>query len=242
MKNQYVADINDYRKYALLRQLSNSGTIRTCICWMLTPDDNRTDGKFTSYLQSPALWKHYDSCLFDCLVECIKEEKRCIGQIESSGILPKSIFHSDALTDITQERLNYFLRVHKLLNDMDLIFFDPDNGLEIKSRPYGSRNSSKYLYWNEVKEVYKAGKSLLVYQHFRREPREQFIERLALEFRKRLVCSDVISFCTPHVVFFLASQPEHYKFFRQRSAVVSDIWGKQIQVLDHGIAQHRHGL
>ena len=47
MKNQYFGDINDYRKYGLIRILSNSGIIRTGICWMLTPDDTRTDGKFT---------------------------------------------------------------------------------------------------------------------------------------------------------------------------------------------------
>jgi len=80
MKNQYVADKNDYRKYSLLRKFSNSGTIRICICLMLTPDDNRTDGKFTNYLKSPAQWKHYDSALLDCLAECIKEKKRVIGQ------------------------------------------------------------------------------------------------------------------------------------------------------------------
>jgi hypothetical protein len=50
MKNQYIADINDYRKYGLIRTLSDSGKIRVGICWMLTPDDNRTDGQFTNYL------------------------------------------------------------------------------------------------------------------------------------------------------------------------------------------------
>lgn len=241
MKNQYVADINDYRKYGLLRTLSNCGTIRTCLCWMLTPDDNRTDGKFTNYLKLPTRWKHYDSCLFDCMAECIKK-KRDIGLIESSGILPNAIFHSDTLTDNPQKRIIYFLGIHKLLNEADLIFFDPDNGLEIKSRPYGCKNSSKYLYWHEIKDVYSAGKSVLAYQHFRREQREQFITRLASEFCEQLAVSDVISFRTPHVVFFLVSQPEHSTYFRQRSAEVSDKWGLQIQVKVHSSAQHRRRL
>jgi len=240
MKNQYVADINDYRKYGLLRTLACFGEIRTCICWMLTPDDNRTDGKFTDYLKSSAKWKHYDPSLFDCLEEYLnKEKKREIRFIETSGILPNAIFHSDTLTDGPRERFHYFIGLHKLLNEVDLIFFDPDNGLEIKSRLYGCKNSSKYLYWNEVKDVYEAGKSVLVYQHFRRETREQFMERLALEFCDRLSVSEVISFRTPHVVFFLASQPEHFTYFRQRSAAVSDKWGQQITVKVHETAQQR---
>lgn len=39
MKHQYIGDINDYRKYALLRTLSADGVNRIGVCWMLTPDD-----------------------------------------------------------------------------------------------------------------------------------------------------------------------------------------------------------
>jgi len=33
MKNQYFGDINDYRKYGLLRTLTG-GQIKTAVCWM----------------------------------------------------------------------------------------------------------------------------------------------------------------------------------------------------------------
>ena len=39
MKNQYFGDINDYRKYGLLRVLCNRGEIETAVCWMLATDD-----------------------------------------------------------------------------------------------------------------------------------------------------------------------------------------------------------
>ena len=35
MKNQYFGDINDYRKYGLLRILTNGGEVDTAVCWML---------------------------------------------------------------------------------------------------------------------------------------------------------------------------------------------------------------
>ena len=44
MKNQYFGDINDYRKYGLLRILTNGGEIKTAVCWMLTTDDEAIVG------------------------------------------------------------------------------------------------------------------------------------------------------------------------------------------------------
>jgi hypothetical protein len=39
MKEQYVGDVNDYRKYALLRHFAIECGLRVGVCWMLTPPD-----------------------------------------------------------------------------------------------------------------------------------------------------------------------------------------------------------
>ena len=57
MKNQYFGDINDYKKYGLLRILTDDH-MRLAVCWMLTDADHRADGKFISYLQDPVKWEH----------------------------------------------------------------------------------------------------------------------------------------------------------------------------------------
>ena len=44
MKNQYFGDVNDYRKYGLLRVFANQAAFNIGVCWMLTPDDERRDG------------------------------------------------------------------------------------------------------------------------------------------------------------------------------------------------------
>jgi hypothetical protein len=49
MKNQYVADVNDFRKYGLIRGLAEGNDLRTAVCWMLTPDDWRADGRKTRF-------------------------------------------------------------------------------------------------------------------------------------------------------------------------------------------------
>jgi hypothetical protein len=50
LKNQYFGDINDYRKYGLLRILQSKGNSRLLVAWMLTPDDGSPQGGFRSYL------------------------------------------------------------------------------------------------------------------------------------------------------------------------------------------------
>jgi hypothetical protein len=76
MKNQYFGDINDYRKYGLLRGLSNDGEISTFVCWMLTANDSRPDGKFISYLGNQEKFSKYDPELFNILSECLKSERK----------------------------------------------------------------------------------------------------------------------------------------------------------------------
>jgi hypothetical protein len=233
MKNQYIADINDYRKYGLLRGLSVEGMIRTGVCWMLTPDDGRSDGKFIQYLESPKKWNHFDPLLFECLSACIRDGDRHVSRIESDDILPNTIFHSDPLTNIPEQRTRYFTNLLDQFRETDLIFFDPDNGLEVKSCLYGSKYSNKYLYWHELKQAFSAGKSVLIYQHFIRERRDHFIARIAKELIDQLSSPEVLSFRTAHVVFFLVPQPKHAPHFEKQADVVAERWRKQIKAIVH---------
>jgi hypothetical protein len=65
MKEQYVGDLNDYRKYALLRALAAGGENRIAVAWMLTPPDDRNDGNKRAYLDQPEKHRRFDPDLFD---------------------------------------------------------------------------------------------------------------------------------------------------------------------------------
>ena len=60
MKNQYFGDVNDYRKYGLLRALQSMHDGSLLVAWMLTPDDGGRDGGFRSYLHAPDMWANHD--------------------------------------------------------------------------------------------------------------------------------------------------------------------------------------
>ena len=168
MKEQYVGDVNDYRKYALLRLLGRSG-VKLGVCWMLTPNDGRINGNKLGYLDQPKQERH-DPELFALLRRVRNEpDGRRLMLIEGSEILPESIFVNTIVPEPLFERQLWFKQATVALADTDLIFFDPDNGIEVGSVGKGRRNSSKYVYRDELAATYRAGHSLLVYQHFQRK-------------------------------------------------------------------------
>jgi hypothetical protein len=231
MKNQYFGDVNDYRKYGLLRKLTGPGEMSTAVCWMLTPDDGRTDGRFVEYLEQPERWRRYDPDLFDKLRKLVVlRGVRDIALAGEAGILPSARFYVRTLRDDRQSRSRYFEVFWNVAKGCDLIFFDPDNGLEVKSTPVGRKGSSKYLYWDELAQAFSSGHSVLVYQHFRREKREAFIERMAKEMKHRTGAARVHSLRTAHVVFFLMPSDRQTSAFERNVLCIPGTWGDQISV------------
>ena len=107
----------------------------------------------------------------------------------------------------------------------DLYFFDPDNGMEVASVPFGRKDSSKYLYWQELQGIHEKGASILIYQHFPREKRDAFIARMVAEFQKRTAFEEIISFRTPHVVFFLLALVRYLGVFTSATQHLVNQWG-----------------
>ena len=234
MKNQYFGDINDYKKYGLLRILSNDGEIKIAFCWMLTGADKRGDGKFIDYLNHPDRWRAFDAQLFDSLRKClIIHGNRNVIWAETKNIIPSAVFYSKLVSDNALERQQYFHQFLLVAEGSELVFFDPDNGLEVKSKPCGRKDSCKYLYWHELLKIYRAGHSVLLYQHFPRKKRADFISNLAGELSLQTEISEIISFGTSEVVFMLVPQNRHLDYFRQLSNVVKNVWSSEIVVAFH---------
>lgn len=230
MKNQYFGDINDYRKYGLLRAIARCSRLRLLVAWMLTPNDGSTDGKFISYLENPAKWAHHDPALFQGLKYLVdSDSQRQVRMIASSQLLGHAGYFSSIVPDAAIERSQWFKWLAEAARSHDFVFLDPDNGLEVKSRRYGTKNSSKFLYWREVKALWSSGKSLLIYQHFIREKRIMFIQRMLEALKSASPGSFVEAFSTPHVVFLMALQPNHHSFHPAIVETVQERWEGQIQ-------------
>lgn len=208
MKHQYVGDISDYRKYALLRALSWGGANRIGVCWMLTPSDGSSDGGKLAYLQQPGRYRQFDPQLFDILAHAAGEsDRRRLQTIEDSGTVLAATYFNELLPDEKAARAAYMAGCLTTFEAADIVFFDPDNGLEV-SLAKGRKNSSKFLYLDEVTRFYGTGKSLLIYQHFPRVERRTFLEASIERLRSSAADALVWTFATAHVAFFLVVHPE----------------------------------
>lgn len=229
MKQQYFGDLSDYRKYGLLRCMSEAG-FRVGLLWMLTADDGRTDGQRTDYLKYPGRWRRFDPALFGFLADTVLVQgRRDVAVVAESGLLANTVHHASRLTDSKRERTDYFREALSVLAPTDLVFFDPDNGIEVPSVRYGTAGSRRYLYWREVEATWAAGHSLLIFQHFGRVRRSAFTCRLSMELQGRAPGARVVALVTGYVLFLAAVQPSHIDRFNRALALVSERWTGQIR-------------
>lgn len=187
MQNRYVGDIGDFGKYALLRIISKTG-LALGVNWYLTPDENHNfDGKHISYLHKSE-YKGLDDELFFILKDIIERDKRHVFSIQESVILAGNTVFYDNVLDFAGETNPTKRKIHRKswhdtalnkLKDCDIVFMDPDNGLQVKSSLTGKKGN-KYIGVDEFKDYYKLGKSIIFYNHRERKQEEEYLGK----FRK----------------------------------------------------------
>jgi hypothetical protein len=173
MQNRYVRDIGDYVKLAILRALSPG--YRLGVAWWLFPDENHTkDGGHIGYLNRPEVWWHFDPPLFNALDEIVSTDQRRIQALEHANMLPGAIFASDVIPvdgPIPQRKRaweEWFAKTRGVLEEADLVFVDPDDGLEPDRHNHGSAKSGKSVLLSELRALARPGRCLIVYHHHTR--------------------------------------------------------------------------
>lgn len=184
MRHNFVNDIGDYATYALLRVLCSSGpaTIRLGVIWYLTEHGERNgDGRRRAHL-SRAGWDELDPDLLAkmrAIESALRDEDDLhLGLIEHSGILPAdTVFFSEALPETVgstelkiNQRAAWFARARQTVAGCNLVFLDPDNGLEVRSVTLTSRLAAKYVTAAEVAALLSTGAGVILYQHCDRSP------------------------------------------------------------------------
>jgi hypothetical protein len=197
---------------------------------MLTENDKRTDGKFISYLDNKKKFSTYDPELFNILSACIKSNLRNVNVCLESNIICNVAYYNSILSDNINQREKYFVELKDKAQSYDLVFLDPDNGIEIKSKPRGTTDSSKYLYYDEIINLYKQGNSLLLYQHYIREDRLKFIQRISDKLKETTGCPIILPLKTSNVVYFLVPQVHLIEYFKQRIKLLSSTWLNEITI------------
>jgi hypothetical protein len=229
MKDQYVGDINDYAKYAVLKSLRAHASLPLFVCWMLTANDSRPDGLRLGYLSRQAEYEPLDPPLFAALKSLVERGDRTVSAIAKCEILDGATFHDSILRDDPASRVVFFQELWDGLRETpSLVFFDPDNGLEVKSRPPGKPQSSKYLYWREVEATYRLGHSLVIYQHFPRRPRDLVRAEI---FNAARICTgaeEAFAICSSFVGFVVIPQSAHAQGLLAGAGRVCSAWAPRL--------------
>lgn len=145
MKHQYFGDIIDLFKYDLLttfyKELKLDGIT---FIPMLTENDGTTEGSKRNYEKAMAGTKNSELINFLKLYDEI--DKRNVNEIQKyfdgTGI-PFKLFSNKIF--LHKQRKEYFSEILQSTYHNQILFFDPDNGLEVK------HNNHKHILFSDIR-------------------------------------------------------------------------------------------
>lgn len=177
MKNQYAGDVGDYTKLGILRGLENAG-FSIGLNWYLTLDEPEhsktfTDGKHTKFLECDCDTPDID--LYCALQKIGLSNNRTVARLERAKLFENTLFWNKILEGKSRDK--WHLKALKKLGKRDVIFLDPDNGLEVKSTNPYSKNGNKYTTYKEAADYYVQGSTVIIYNHRDRKPENEYLKR-----------------------------------------------------------------
>jgi hypothetical protein len=186
MKEQYVGDIGDFGKVLLLKHLAGLG-FRIGVNWVLTDDDNRADGKHRDYIdyRGNDCLCCCDEKVFEQMLPLAKKKKNDRNIEDLEGLIRRfseSVAFYSAKYVSGRSRANCEIRAfaHLCPAVADLVFFDPDNGVN-----GDEGTSSKHVYLSDLKRYWKRKQSLQTYHHLSRDgTHEEQVCEIESAFRK----------------------------------------------------------
>ena len=188
MQDRYAGDVGDFGKFSLLRSLFNNANDRLGVVWYLFPDEfHNEDGKYTNYIEK----QKFQSCDPELIkkISNILNGKRSVRALENNNILkPNTIYFSEKLDFHikypTQKKIDKETRLLKrqewlknaveIVNPCNIVFLDPDNGLEIEScKKISLMKSGKYTYYSEIKALSIGKDACVIYHHLNRNKKHK---------------------------------------------------------------------
>lgn len=241
MQDRYAGDLGDFGTYGLLRALcaprDGRPDLRLGVVWYLVPDESHNnDGRHITYVTAPTeralrTIAACDERLYAAMAALVRTGRRSVAAVAESDALPADTVYFDerlsfdGLPRLAGARLSYrdgwARRAADTTAGCDVVFADPDNGLEDGTKRHLA-HGPKYASWCELEPYTRRGQTLIVYQHIGRKGTalEQTRRRFA-EMRERLAL-DREPFALLYGrgtarAFLVAPAPTHERLLRDRA-------------------------
>lgn len=247
MQDRYTGDIGDYGKYGLLRQLcglrdDDAEPLRLGVAWYrpepeTVESDPPNDGKHIAYLhpKNKERFRPCDPTLYDALHKIVvKCKDRQVKKVEQSNVLGADALFYDAYIPgpATQARGEaravprraWTEQVLRATERCEIVFLDPDNGLEPPSAAIRHKAAVKHAYLEEIEPLVKRGQSVVIYHHLGRHGTHadqiaRWLKRLRQEFNPADIFALRYQPRSPRA-FFVLAQKHHTPILRERAAAL----------------------
>jgi len=162
MQKRRFGSIGDLVKLAFLRHLQEGRHL--AVCWYLTGQGaNRPlPEKHFAYLKRPDEFRYLAPEIFDTLKSVVKGATLGSGYItamEASGLLNGALFHHEQVPRRAALRKNWMASLVDSVSEADLIFLDPDNGIQ------GRRLTPRHVALAEIVALRRQDRALVTVQH-----------------------------------------------------------------------------
>jgi len=192
-----------------LRGLFSDPKWKIGVIWYLHTDEDTNDGIHVDYLNK----KEFTECDNDLarkLRRIVHKEKRTIKNLENAEILKSNTIYFDDCVNFHQEhqkqtkehkdlrlelRKKWLERAIRKTTGCNVIFLDPDNGMEVGScRELNRFKSGKYAYYREINSFLENKSILVIYQHLNRN------QKHATQIKSR--ANELRNLLPPHITIF----------------------------------------
>ena len=242
MQDRFVGDVKDFGKYKLLRTLC--GTPRKKVAGMelgVVWCYNKTrpaPGKEWKFAPISDVHKRIDESLYDSLSRCAGENQT-VDCVQRSEILPTDIFYPEPLFKMDQSNhLNLLKNDRKdrwlehainTIAPMKVVFIDPDTGIappgatceDEKKKASSSAREAEYIFIDELRQFWDAGKSLIVFQDKHHNKIDEQVSSIACRLSTGGLTAEIgvlLWQCLGRTVLFVAIPHPNHKELRPTPA------------------------
>jgi hypothetical protein len=183
MQDRYSGDVGDFGKFSLLQCLFGNSQDRIGVIWYLFPNETHNDdGGHIDYLTNRD-FLDCDKHLCEKLSRVV-HGNRSVAALEKAGLLSANTVYFSEILDFHRRfpsqtrkdqqeredsRKQWIARAVKEVSKCNVLFLDPDNGLQISSCSKTSQiKSGKFTFYPEISELMKDKDILVVYHHLSR--------------------------------------------------------------------------
>lgn len=154
------------------------------------------------------------------------DNDRCIQRIEKERLFSAKYFSDEIVAD----RANWHQKALQHTLGTDVMFLDPDNGLETLNMFLTGTATEKHVKWSELKDYYHRGQNAILYQHRPQMTKKEICIESVIRFQNEYLKADAVMLLEfpkyTNRFYFIFLHNEYRDEFEKICDLMIRNWGK----------------